>query len=91
MPPRNLVDEDGFVSQTHELEQTYLKAPDPELIFVRKKTEIAANRPKHVPPRQVLYDFEHRYEVDDQMVKKKHIINGREYDAMVARSPDPNR
>lgn len=45
----------------------------------------------HVPPRQVLYDFEHRYEVDDQMVKRKHIINGREYDAMIARSQDPNR
>ena len=85
---RNVEGVDGFVSQAHELEQTFLKSEHPELIFVRKKTEISANRPMHVPPRMVLYDFEHRYEVDDQMVKKKHIINGREYDALVQQSPD---
>lgn len=40
--------------------------------------------------RQIQYDFERRYEYEDQLIQKKKIMTGREYDDFIQNQKDEN-
>ena len=68
----------------------YLKAPDSKLIFVRKKKTVSDANMNEIP-RQELFNYECREEMGSQRVQKKRIIDGREYDTLIASQQDLDR
>ena len=50
-------------------------------MFVRKKSSILLPKKKK-NQRGTLFDIEHRYESHNQIIQKKRIITGREYDTI---------
>ena len=84
-----------FQHASHLIDQTYLKAPDSTCIFVRKKNALESQESddsnKYVTPRQALFEYECRTEQDHEFVKKKRIMDGREYESLIDLQSDPNR
>ena len=71
-----------------------MKAPDQSHIFVRKKASIdtqSVTSNARVTPRQALFEYESRTEEDNEFVKKKRIMDGREYDSLIDYQSDPAR
>lgn len=91
--PHNLSDssKDEFYHSINKIMQTYLKAEDNGLTFVRKKSgtrHIDNSESKH----GTQFEIERRYEQGNQILQKKRLITGREYtDLVMDDNIDTNR
>ena len=56
---------------------------------MRKKVSIKEET--SIVPRQPFYDYESRYQHADQMVKKKRVMSGREYEEFLRNQMDTSR
>lgn len=75
---------ENFYYSINKIVQTYLKAEDNGLIFVRKKSGARhLDSDLNESHQGTQFDIERRYEQGSQILQKKRLISGREYDDLV--------
>ena len=79
--PYNNEDDNQFIFESKMIRQTYLKASQ-GITFIRKRSGQGSSQ---------TFDYETRYEIDNQRVQKKRILAEGEYGDLMMTQIDPNR